>query len=82
VRITASRETTPQDRVVRTWDGLPAYVSIETEEYQDLGDGTTRLVVTSQIYSTEEPNGVLNSEMEAALNESCAAPDRWLARLV
>jgi uncharacterized protein YndB with AHSA1/START domain len=37
------REVTPPERIVRSfeWDGMPAYVIIETMTLEDLGDGRT-----------------------------------------
>jgi len=77
------REVTPQERVVQTfeWDGMPAYVIIETAVLEDLGDGRTRLVNTSLFHTTEERDGMLQSGMEGGLNESYAALDRLLAKL-
>lgn len=77
------REVTPPERVVQTfeWDGMPAYVIIETMTLEDLGDGRTRLVTTSLFHTTDERDGFLQSGMEGGLNESYAALDRLLARL-
>jgi len=78
------REITPQERIVRTfeWDGMPGYVIIETAEFEDLGDGRTRLVVTSQFFSTQERDGMLHSGMEGGMNDSFKALDRLLAEIV
>ena len=77
------REVTPPERVVQTfeWDGMPAYVIIETAVLEDLGDGRTRLVNTSLFHTTEERDGMLQSGMEGGLNESYEALDRLLAKL-
>jgi uncharacterized protein YndB with AHSA1/START domain len=77
------REVTPPERVVQTfeWDGMPAYVIIETAVLEDLGDGRTKLVNTSLFHTTEERDGMLQSGMEGGLNESYAALDRLLAKL-
>jgi uncharacterized protein YndB with AHSA1/START domain len=77
------REVTPPERVVQTfeWDGMPAYVIIETMVLEELGDGRTKLVTTSLFHTTEERDGMLQSGMEGGLNESYAALDRLLARL-
>jgi len=77
------REVTPPERVVQTfeWDGMPAYVIIETMVLEDLGDGRTKLVTTSLFHTTEERDGMLQSGMEGGLNESYAALDRLLAKL-
>ncbi len=77
------REVTPQDRIVQTfeWDGMPAYVVLETVEFHDRGDGATKVVNTSLFHTSEERDGMLQSGMEGGLNESYAALDRVLAAL-
>ena len=77
------REVTPQDRIVQTfeWDGMPAYVIIETLELNDLGDGRTKVVTVSLFHTTEERDGMLQSGMEQGLNQSYEALDRLLATM-
>lgn len=77
------REVTPKDRIVQTfeWDGMPAYVIVETLELQDLGDNRTKVVTTSLFHTTEERDGMLQSGMEEGLNQSYEALDRLLATL-
>ncbi|HJR65950.1 MAG TPA: SRPBCC family protein [Gemmatimonadaceae bacterium] len=77
------REVTPQDRIVQTfeWDGMPAYVIIETLELTDLGDGRTKVVTLSLFHTTEERDGMLESGMEEGLNQSYEALDRLLATM-
>jgi uncharacterized protein YndB with AHSA1/START domain len=77
------REVTPPERIVQTfeWDGMPAYVIIESLELVDLGDGRTKVVNRSFFYSTEERDGMLQSGMEQGLNQSYAALDAVLARM-
>ena len=77
------REVTPPERLVMTfeWDGMPGYTVLETAEFEDLGDGRTRVVNTSLFYTTEERDGMLESGMEGGLNESYAALDRLLATM-
>jgi len=77
------REVTPPERLVHTfeWDGMPGYVAVETITLEDLGDGRTRVVTTSIFHTTDERDGMLQSGMEAGLNESYAALDRLLAGL-
>jgi uncharacterized protein YndB with AHSA1/START domain len=76
------REVTPQERIVRTfeWDGMPAHVIIESTEFEDIGNGQTRVVTTSLFHTTEERDGMLNSGMEGGLNQSYEALDRLLAK--
>jgi uncharacterized protein YndB with AHSA1/START domain len=77
------REVTPQERLVHTfeWDGMPGHVVLETVQFEDLGDGRTRVVNTSLFYTTEERDGMLQAGMEQGLNASYAALDRLLASL-
>jgi uncharacterized protein YndB with AHSA1/START domain len=77
------REVTPQDRIVQTfeWDGMPAYVIVETIEFTDLGDGRTKVLNVSLFHTTEERDGMLQSGLEEGLNQSYAALDRLLATL-
>ena len=77
------REITPKDRIVMTfeWDGMPAYVIVETMEFQEVGDGRTRIVTTSLFHTNEERDGMMAAGMEQGLNESYAALDRLLAAL-
>jgi uncharacterized protein YndB with AHSA1/START domain len=77
------REVTPKDRIVMTfeWDGMPAYVIIETVNFEDLGGGRTRIATTSLFHTTEERDGMMAAGMEQGLNESYAALDRLLATL-
>ena len=77
------REVSPEERMVQTfeWDGMPAYTILNTAEFEDLGDGRTRVVTTSRFYTEEERDGMLASGMEGGLNESYRALDRLLAQL-
>jgi uncharacterized protein YndB with AHSA1/START domain len=77
------REITPPERIVWTfeWDGMPGFPSIDTVEFEDLGDGRTRVVNTAMFFTTEERDGMLQSGMEGGLAESYAALDRLLASM-
>jgi len=76
-------EVTPEERIVWTfeWDGMPGYPCRETAQFEDLGDGRTRIRSTTIFFTAEECEGMLASGMEGGLNESYAALDRLLARL-
>jgi len=76
------REVTPPQRLVQTfeWDGMPGYVMIETVNFEDLGDGRTRVVTTMLAHTTEERDGMLNSGMEEGMNQSYGALDKLLAK--
>jgi uncharacterized protein YndB with AHSA1/START domain len=77
------REVKPQERLVYTfeWDGMPGYVLVDTATFEDLGDGTTKVVTQSLFHTTEERDGMLQSGMEQGLNESYAALDKLLSTL-
>jgi len=76
------REITPMERLSMTfeWDGMPGYPCVTTAEFQDLGDGRTKVVSTMQFYTPEERDGMLHSGMEGGMAQSYAALDALLAR--
>lgn len=77
------REVTPQDRLVYTfeWDGMPAYVIVETVEFEPLADDRTKIVTTALFHTSEERDGMMSSGMEQGMNESYAALDRLLEQM-
>ena len=77
------REVTPPERLVYTfeWDGMPAYVVIETVTLEDIGSGRTRVVNTSLFHTTQERDGMLSSGMKTGMDQSFEALDRLLASL-
>jgi uncharacterized protein YndB with AHSA1/START domain len=77
------REVTPPERLVWTfeWDGMPGYVAVDTAEFEDLGDGRTKVITTSIFHTVEERDGMLASGMQSGLDQSYAALDRLLAKL-
>ena len=77
------REVIPPTRLVWTfeWDGMPGYVAVDTTVFEDLGDGRTKVVTTSQFHTPEERDGMLSSGMEQGLAQSYAALDRLLKSL-
>ena len=72
-----------EDRIVQTFtfDGWPEAVSLETMRFEDLGDGWSRLVITSLFDSYEGRGQMLESSMEVGVNEGYAALDALLAEL-
>jgi uncharacterized protein YndB with AHSA1/START domain len=76
----AYREVSAPERMVQTfeWEGMPGHVSVETAEFEDLGE-RTRMVVTSVFHTTEERDGMLGSGMEGGLNETYDRFDEVLA---
>jgi hypothetical protein len=63
------------------WDGMPGYVSIDTVELEDLGNGKTRLINTSQFLTEEECNAALKSGMMEGVRDAYLALDRLLTSL-
>jgi uncharacterized protein YndB with AHSA1/START domain len=76
------REIRPPERISWTfeWDGMPGYPSIDTIDFEDLGDGRTRVVTHGMFFTAEERDGMLQSGMEGGLAQSYAALDRLLER--
>ena len=75
------REVTKPTRIVQSfeWDGMPAHVSINSADFQELPGGRTRVVSTALFHTTEERDGMLKSGMEVGLEQSYQALDRLLA---
>jgi uncharacterized protein YndB with AHSA1/START domain len=75
------REVSPPQRISQTfeWDGVPGYVSVDTSEFEDLGD-RTRVTSTSIFYTTEERDGMIESGMEKGMNETFNRLDELLAK--
>ncbi|MEJ7876856.1 MAG: SRPBCC family protein [Solirubrobacterales bacterium] len=74
------REVTPPERIVQTfeWEGMPGHISVETMEFEDLGD-RTRIHGTSLFHTQEERDGMLASGMEGGLQETYQRLDEILA---
>ena len=70
-----------ETRIVQTftWEGMPDDVSLETLEFTELGDGTTRLHARSLCESFEARDAWLRSGMETGVNEGYAKLDEILA---
>ena len=76
------REVTPPERIAWTfeWSGMPGYVSVDSTEFEDLGDGRTRVVTTSTFLFPEERDGMIEAGMEGGLQESYERLDELLAK--
>lgn len=76
------REVTPPERVTWTfeWSGMPGYAAVDATEFEDLGDGRTKVTTTSTFLFPEERDGMIDSGMEAGLSESYERLDELLAR--
>jgi uncharacterized protein YndB with AHSA1/START domain len=69
------------NRIVQTftWEGMPDDVALETVEFTDLGDGTTRLHARSLCESFEARDAWLRSGMDSGVNEGYAKLDEVLS---
>ena len=74
------REVTPPEQFVQTWEweGMPGYICLETQRFEELGE-QTKLVSTTIFFTTEERDGLLNSGMERGMNEAFERFDTLLA---
>src|SRR5262249_5675505 len=63
------------------FDGMPGHVVVQKMQLVDLGDGRTKFVATSQFFTTEDRERMLQSGMETGMNASYAALDRVLAEM-
>jgi uncharacterized protein YndB with AHSA1/START domain len=76
------REVKSPERVVQTfeWDGMPGFVSVDSTEFEDLGDGRTRVVTTSTFFHGEERDGMIAAGMEKGLGETYERLEELLTR--
>lgn len=74
------REMAAPERFVQTWEweGMPGYVCLETQSFEDLGE-QTKLVSTTIFFTSEERDGLLQSGMEKGMNETFERFDALLA---
>lgn len=65
-------EVRPGELIVQTftYEGVPDGVLLERQVFEDLGDGRTRLVVTSVLESLEARDGYVASGMEGGTRDS------------
>lgn len=75
------REVTPPRRIVQTfeWEGMPGHVSVDAIEFEDLGDGRTKIRSVTTFHTAEERDGMLEAGMEKGLNEGYEKLDALLA---
>jgi len=74
-------EVRPSELIVQTFtfEGEPDGVALEKLEFEDLGDGRTRLVATSLVDSFEDRDAMLASGMEHGVREGYERLDELLA---
>ena len=70
-----------EDSIVQTFtfDGQPGDVALETLQFEDLGDGRTRLVATSLVDSFEGRDAFVASGMEEGVRQGYERLDELLA---
>ena len=75
-------EVRPNEVIVQTFcfEGFPDSVALERLELQDLGNGRTRLVVTSLVDSFEGRDAFVASGMETGVVQGYERLDELLAR--
>ena len=75
-------EVRPSERIVQTFtfEGQPDGVALEWMEFEDLGDGRTRITGRSLVDSFETRDMVLASGMDVGVREGYERLDELLAR--
>jgi uncharacterized protein YndB with AHSA1/START domain len=75
-------EIRPNELIVQTfcWEGMPDGVALERLILEDLGDGRTRLVVTSLVDSFEGRDAFVSSGMESGVVQGYERLDELLER--
>ena len=75
------REFEPPELISQTFefDGMPGYVCVDTNTFEDLGDGRTKIKTVSMFFTNEERDGMLSS-MEGGVDETYERLDEVLAR--
>jgi len=73
----------PNERLVQTFgfDEMPDAVSLDTMTFEDLGNGRTRVVSLSVVYSMEARDGMMASGMDVGVVEGYEKLDEILAAL-
>ena len=59
---------------------MPGYVSIDETEFEDLGDGRTRVTTISTFFYEAERDGMIEAGMESGLQDSYERLDELLAK--
>jgi uncharacterized protein YndB with AHSA1/START domain len=74
-------EVIPDQQIVQTftWEGMPDHVALERVQFEDLGDGRTRLTATSLVDSFEDRDAWMVNGMEHGVVEGYQALDALLA---
>lgn len=77
------REINPPERIVMTfiWDGMPDHVAVNDISLDEMADDRTRMITIVRFDNQADRDGMLNSGMEAGMNQSHAALDKVLAAM-
>jgi uncharacterized protein YndB with AHSA1/START domain len=70
----------PNERLVQTFgfDEMPDAVSLDTMTFEELGEGRTRVVCLSVVYSMEARDGMMSSGMDVGVVEGYEKLDELL----
>jgi uncharacterized protein YndB with AHSA1/START domain len=77
----AVHDVKPNELIIQTFgfDGAPDDASLDKAVFEDLGDGRTRVRITSVVHEVESRDAMLRSGMEGGLNEGYDKLDELLA---
>jgi uncharacterized protein YndB with AHSA1/START domain len=77
------REVVPQERIVTTfdWETSERQPSVDHAEFEDLGDGRTRIVIMSTFASKEDRDAMIADGMERGVRDGYSKMDELLERL-
>jgi uncharacterized protein YndB with AHSA1/START domain len=77
------REVVPQERIVSTfdWETSERQPSVDHAEFEDLGDGRTRIVIMSTFASKEDRDAMIADGMERGVRDGYSKMDALLERL-
>ena len=75
-------EIRPNETIMQTfcWEGMPDGVALERLDLEDIGEGRTRLVVTSLVDSFEGRDAFVSSGMESGVVQGYERLDELLAK--
>ncbi|MEO5588181.1 MAG: SRPBCC family protein [Gemmatimonadaceae bacterium] len=77
------QEIDPPKHIVMTfiWDGMPDHVAVNSISLEEMADDRTRMTTLVRFDNETDRDGMLNSGMEAGMNQSHAALDKVLAAM-
>ncbi len=77
------REVVPQERIVTTfdWETNERQPSVDHAEFEDLGDGRTRIVIQTTFESKEDRDAMIADGMERGVRDGYSKMDELLERM-